>query len=141
MKSKQEQDLIKKVKELRNNFTSMSNRMKSKFSFRQIHTFRDLLAEAGLTDFSAYPQEKLAEKLSLDSIKLWLAEQQKKVEDDVSFFSSVSTTAQEIVTTPTIDATKAELLPPSKPEDYGLWPSSKEKAFLFWFQRKLLSSY
>lgn len=124
------------AKKARDNFVALSNRVKSRFSFKQIKTFRDLLAVAGITDFSSYDNATLQEEQTLDKIKKWLLEEQARVEADI-VQCTVSAEANKETGGDTASSLQ-QIVSTSKEveKDYGLISSPNEKAFLFWFQKK-----
>lgn len=138
------------------------NRLLSQFSFQNIKTWNDVYRFSGYDDTyikANFSAELCATTVKLQDVKDWC----KKLQDDfekqlaekhkVLVESSVSVAP--VVKLPTTPVVAPAQTPPvfqpasitSKQEvpdesgfnnsnDYGLWPSAKEKAFLFWFQKK-----
>lgn len=155
----------KEEKLLRDRLATSFNRCKSKFSFKDIKTFKEMLHCAGYSEeqislMNHHPHE-LSEALTLDKIKSFFDD--RRIELEASIYLSNNTpllkyndqeTVSEILHSVGTDVSRTsrseenaiacistssdarKIEVEEKDKDYGLWKSEKEKSKLFWFQKR-----
>lgn len=142
----------------RNNLKALTNKVKSDFSFKKIKTLRDYLHSIGQTDDRIsnvlhYRDDELNRTINFKELKdrledlrieqetaQWLSHYPPRIENNggpdkigISEIGVVEVSADLSLVVP--PAQDLSLIEDDAP-DYGLPPSEKEKAFLFWFQKK-----
>lgn len=130
--------------------SQLLNRCKSEFSFKKIKTFRDYLTKGlGYDDKHVetvlnYRPDELDRSITFSELKDLLEDRRLAFEcewflknnpPDTSDLVKSNGTPHITVTIPDHEIQKASDILDAE-HDYGIEPSAKEKAFLFWFQKK-----
>ena len=133
-------------KKRRDSLKYIANRIKAEWSFGAIKTYHDLLSVAGYSEkdiLQKYFQSELQHEVSFHDVKEFISDMHISLETEIWLRKNPPVIELEQISKEIELHDHDKIIEPiqkeeRKPPEYKLDPSPNEKAFHFWFQKKVI---